>query len=127
MSEKINVSFAGCGFLGLYHLGVTSCLKTYAPQLKANRVSMSLKVELGKHSESFEMFPLEQDLKIPPTIRKSTFFACLHRLFGGRRRGWLIEGVVTNEFCFVCCLLINLQWWEMVVNNLLFTFVSGYH
>ena len=48
MSEKINVSFAGCGFLGLYHLGVTSCLKTYAPQLKANRVSMSLKVELGK-------------------------------------------------------------------------------
>merc|ERR1712212_1426932 len=39
MNDKINVSFAGCGFLGLYHLGVTSCLKTYAPQLKANRVS----------------------------------------------------------------------------------------
>lgn len=40
MNDKINVSFAGCGFLGLYHLGVTSCLKTYAPQLKANRVSL---------------------------------------------------------------------------------------
>ena len=39
MNDKINISFAGCGFLGLYHLGVTSCLKTYAPQLKANRVS----------------------------------------------------------------------------------------
>ena len=87
MSEKINVSFAGCGFLGLYHLGVTSCLKTYAPQLKANRVSMSLKVELGKLSESFEMFPLEQDLKIPLTIFESTFFASLHRLFWGKERG----------------------------------------
>ena len=40
MSDKINISFAGCGFLGLYHLGVTSCLKTYAPQLKANRVRL---------------------------------------------------------------------------------------
>jgi len=39
MGDKMNVSFAGCGFLGLYHLGVTSCLKTYAPQLKMGRVS----------------------------------------------------------------------------------------
>ena len=29
----MNVSFAGCGFLGLYHVGVASCFKTYAPQL----------------------------------------------------------------------------------------------
>jgi len=35
----MNVSFAGCGFLGLYHVGVASCLKTYAPQLYISKVS----------------------------------------------------------------------------------------
>jgi len=35
----MNVSFSGCGFLGLYHVGVASCLKTYAPQLYINKVS----------------------------------------------------------------------------------------
>ena len=38
----MNVSFAGCGFLGLYHVGVASCLKTYAPQLYLNKVSSSI-------------------------------------------------------------------------------------
>jgi len=35
----MNVSFSGCGFLGIYHVGVASCLKTYAPQLYINKVS----------------------------------------------------------------------------------------
>jgi len=35
----MNVSFAGCGFLGLYHVGVASCLKTYAPQLYLRKVA----------------------------------------------------------------------------------------
>lgn len=35
----MNVSFAGCGFLGLYHVGVASCFKTYAPQLCLYKVS----------------------------------------------------------------------------------------
>lgn len=34
-----NVSFAGCGFLGIYHVGVASCFKEYAPHLYAERVS----------------------------------------------------------------------------------------
>ena len=38
MGERMNLSFAGCGFLGLYHLGVSSCLKSYAPQLAFNKV-----------------------------------------------------------------------------------------
>jgi len=33
------VSFSGCGFLGLYHVGVASCLKTYAPQIYVSKVS----------------------------------------------------------------------------------------
>lgn len=33
---KLHVSFAGCGFLGIYHVGVGACLKQYAPHLLQN-------------------------------------------------------------------------------------------
>ena len=35
----MNVSFAGCGFLGIYHVGVASCLREYAPNLWADKVA----------------------------------------------------------------------------------------
>ncbi|XP_069480124.1 patatin-like phospholipase domain-containing protein 2 isoform X2 [Ambystoma mexicanum] len=31
-----NISFAGCGFLGIYHIGVASCLQEHAPFLVGN-------------------------------------------------------------------------------------------
>ena len=37
--NMLNLSFAGCGFLGLYHLGVVSCLKTFAPHVFTAKVS----------------------------------------------------------------------------------------
>ena len=36
--DAMNLSFAGCGFLGIYHLGVASCFKAYAPQVLHNKV-----------------------------------------------------------------------------------------
>lgn len=30
-TKQISFSFSGCGFLGLYHFGVASCLREYAP------------------------------------------------------------------------------------------------
>ncbi|CAH8483063.1 unnamed protein product [Schistosoma turkestanicum] len=36
-SSKHNLSFAGCGFLGLYHIGVCSCIKRFAPHLYQNK------------------------------------------------------------------------------------------
>ncbi|XP_045619539.2 1-acylglycerol-3-phosphate O-acyltransferase Pnpla3 isoform X2 [Procambarus clarkii] len=35
----MNFSFAGCGFLGIYHVGVAACLKKYAPNLLLNKIS----------------------------------------------------------------------------------------
>ncbi|CAL8095420.1 unnamed protein product [Calicophoron daubneyi] len=32
-----NLSFAGCGFLGLYHVGVCCCLRKFAPHLYKNK------------------------------------------------------------------------------------------
>nr|CAI5829957.1 unnamed protein product [Callosobruchus analis] len=36
---RINISFAGCGFLGIYHVGVVCCFRQYAPQLMFAKVS----------------------------------------------------------------------------------------
>ncbi|VDP68807.1 unnamed protein product [Schistosoma curassoni] len=36
-SSKHNLSFAGCGFLGLYHIGVCCCIKRFAPHLYQNK------------------------------------------------------------------------------------------
>ncbi len=30
--DKINFTFSGCGFLGVYHIGVIACLKQHAPK-----------------------------------------------------------------------------------------------
>lgn len=36
---NMNLSFAGCGFLGIYHVGVAVCFKKYAPHLLLNKIS----------------------------------------------------------------------------------------
>ena len=35
---SFSLSFAGCGFLGLYHLGVASCLREYVPISRNTRI-----------------------------------------------------------------------------------------
>ncbi|XP_019755316.2 1-acylglycerol-3-phosphate O-acyltransferase Pnpla3 isoform X2 [Dendroctonus ponderosae] len=35
----MNLSFAGCGFLGIYHIGVACCFRKYAPHLLLNKIS----------------------------------------------------------------------------------------
>lgn len=35
----MNVSFAGCGFLGIYHVGVACCFKKYAPHLLVDKIA----------------------------------------------------------------------------------------
>lgn len=38
--NKLNFAFAGCGFMGIYHIGVASCLREYAPpHILKNRIS----------------------------------------------------------------------------------------
>ncbi|KAG9508852.1 Patatin-like phospholipase domain-containing protein 2 [Fragariocoptes setiger] len=36
-----NLSFAGCGFLGIYHIGVASCFAEYCPQLSMHKIAGS--------------------------------------------------------------------------------------
>ena len=37
----INLSFCGCGFLGIYHVGVASCFHEYAPQVSKHKIAGS--------------------------------------------------------------------------------------
>lgn len=37
--KQMHLSFSGCGFLGLYHVGVVSCIKEYAPHLARGKVA----------------------------------------------------------------------------------------
>lgn len=36
---NMNLSFAGCGFLGIYHIGVACCFKQYAPHLLLDKIA----------------------------------------------------------------------------------------
>lgn len=38
-NSHINLSYCGCGFLGMYHLGVASAIQQYAPRLSVHRIS----------------------------------------------------------------------------------------
>jgi len=41
MDLKTNVSFAGCGFIGIYHVGASVCLRKFAPHLLTNKIGGS--------------------------------------------------------------------------------------
>ena len=36
--DSMNLSFAGCGFMGFYHIGVVACFREFAPEVLRNKV-----------------------------------------------------------------------------------------
>ena len=59
-SKPISFTFAGCGFLGLYHVGVASCLREYAPISRNTKIggasagalaamALACNIQLGKY------------------------------------------------------------------------------
>ena len=38
LSHTMNLSFAGCGFMGFYHIGVVACFREFAPEVLKNKV-----------------------------------------------------------------------------------------
>ncbi len=39
ISFMVSTVFSGCGFLGIYHIGVASCIREYAPHLFADKIA----------------------------------------------------------------------------------------
>lgn len=74
----MNLSFAGCGFLGIYHVGVAVCFKKYAPHLLLNKISgasagaiaaCALLCDLPLGKQPHPLFAVQQCLEIPEDKR----------------------------------------------------------
>lgn len=92
--QDLNVTFSGCGFLGIYHLGVVSCMKENAPAL-LKRVkcyggasagsfaalallldlnlhdSAEFVIRLAKRANSLTLGPLHPSFNVVKTLRRS--------------------------------------------------------
>ncbi|PKK29287.1 hypothetical protein A306_00000276 [Columba livia] len=65
-----NISFAGCGFLGVYHVGVASCLQEHAPFLVANaRKAGASIIRVSKEARKRFLGPLHPSFNLVKTIR----------------------------------------------------------
>lgn len=64
--DDINLSFAGCGFNGIYHVGVASCFLEYCPKVSYNKVSGVSAGSLVATALACQM-PLGQYLKLMST------------------------------------------------------------
>ncbi|PFX28606.1 patatin-like phospholipase domain-containing protein 3 [Stylophora pistillata] len=92
--QDLNLTFSGCGFLGIYHIGVMSCLKQNATSLlgrvkcfggasagafAAVGLVMNLDVSdivesvlrLGKRANSLSLGPFHPSFQIVKTVRKA--------------------------------------------------------
>ena len=49
----MNLSLAGCGGMGVYHIGVVSCFKTYAPHVLLNKVGDGFGSQVLLYSSDF--------------------------------------------------------------------------
>ena len=92
--QDLNLTFSGCGFLGIYHLGVVTCLKENAPlllkrvrcfggasagsfaavalvvDLPINHIAESV-IRLAKRANSLTLGPLHPSFHIVRTIRRA--------------------------------------------------------
>lgn len=93
-TKDLNIAFSGCGFLGIYHLGVVSCFKDNAPAFlervkcfggtsagafAATALLMDLNMSesaefvlrLAKRANSLTLGPLHPQFRIVNTVTKS--------------------------------------------------------
>ena len=102
----LSISFSGCGFLGIYHMGVVAALRQYIPDLRVIKVAgcsagalaavcLLLDTPMGNFKllfccfSSFEGLPINPDPRrghkcVTASIRSSTFlmYNKKHNSFG---------------------------------------------
>ncbi len=92
-SKNLNITFSGCGFLGIYHVGVASALKDRAPELLEKidnfggasagalaagsllcgislSESLQFTLRLAEHARRFSIGPFHPRFQLTKTIRK---------------------------------------------------------
>ena len=56
MSNKTDIAFSGCGFMGIYYVGVTNCIDAIAPDLLQQRIGGTSAGEPVKNYRPFLTF-----------------------------------------------------------------------
>ena len=56
MSHKKDIAFSGAGFMGIYYVGVTKCIATFAPHLLQQRIGGTSAGEPVKNYRQFLTF-----------------------------------------------------------------------
>jgi len=68
-NDGLNISFAGCGFMGIYHVGVAACLRTFAPFILENKIA-------GASAGAMAAASLVADVPITDMVRQTVRVAC---------------------------------------------------
>jgi len=68
-NEGLNISFAGCGFMGIYHVGVAACLRTFAPFILENKIG-------GASAGAMAACSLVGEVSITDMVRETVRVAC---------------------------------------------------
>lgn len=90
----MNLSFSGCGFLGIYHIGVASAFREYAPQICLNRIAGASAGSLAAAALACEV-PLGETttyvLRVAVRARQ--------RALGPLHPGFDINGIIHDALC----------------------------
>lgn len=90
----MNLSFAGCGFLGIYHIGVASAFREYAPQICLNKIAGASAGSLAAAALACEV-PLGETttyvLRVAVRARQ--------RALGPLHPGFDINGIIHDGLC----------------------------
>ena len=65
----MTVSFAGCGFIGVYHIGAASCLQSYAPFLLSGQLA-------GASAGSMAAAAIVGNVSLPDMAREVLAIVC---------------------------------------------------
>lgn len=92
--SAMNLSFSGCGFLGIYHVGVASAFREYVPQICLGKIAGASAGSLAAAALACEV-PLGETT----TYILRVAVRARHRALGPLHPGFDINGIIHDGLC----------------------------
>lgn len=92
--SALNLSFSGCGFLGIYHVGVASAFREYVPQICLGKIAGASAGSLAAAALACEV-PLGETT----TYILRVAVRARHRALGPLHPGFDINGIIHDGLC----------------------------
>lgn len=110
--DKMNLSFAGCGFNGIYHVGVASCFREYCPQVACNKIS-------GASVGAIAAAAMACQISLGECLSRSPcrlLFVCLAGVICGNFAHTIIQFVISLIVSIVLKYPLRLKWQSTLVS-----------